>query len=137
MQKGYACINRKWKKSDKVELNLPMPIRRVVANEKVAEDRGKVAIQRGPLVYCVEWPDVEGGNVLNLLIPDNAQLKVQEGKLYFCQGVIGGRGFAYRIDDQGKLVKDEKNFLAIPYYAWAHRGKGEMAVWLARAGICG
>jgi uncharacterized protein len=135
IQKGFARINRNWKNGDTVELNLPMPARRLAANDAVTEDRGKVAIQRGPLVYCVEWPDVEGGSVFNLLVPDDAKLKTvfRAGLLNGIE-TIEGTGFDCKIDGQGKLVRNEKNFLAIPYYAWAHRGKGEMTVWLAGQG---
>ena len=57
LEKGYATLNRNWKPGDVIELTLPMPIRRIVANDSVEADRGRVALQRGPLVYCAEWPD--------------------------------------------------------------------------------
>ena len=60
MQNGYAVLNRTWKKGDVVEVNLPMEVRRVVANENVKDDIGKVALQRGPIIYCAEWVDNNG-----------------------------------------------------------------------------
>src|SRR6185369_11337213 len=74
LEKGYVRLERKWKPGEVVELNLPMPVRRVAANEKVADDLGRVALERGPLVYCIEWPEVKGGQVANLLLPDEARL---------------------------------------------------------------
>ena len=68
MENGYAVINRTWKKNDMVEVNLPMEVRRVVANENVKDDIGKVALQRGPLMYCAEWPD-NNGKTSNFIIP--------------------------------------------------------------------
>ncbi len=133
MEKGYARIRRTWTKGDVIELNMPMPIRRVLAHEKVEDDRGKVALQRGPLVYCAEWPDNKDGHVLNLLLPDDASL-LAEYREELLNGVVVIRGTAFglkRADDGKPLVKTEQDFVAIPYYAWAHRGAGEMAVWLA------
>ncbi len=71
MQKGYAVLNRTWKSNDVITMQLPMDVRRVVANEKVKNDIGKVALQRGPLMYCAEWVDNDG-KASNLVMPDNA-----------------------------------------------------------------
>jgi DUF1680 family protein len=94
----------------------------VTANEKVENDRGRAALLRGPLVFCVEGVDVEGNKVDDLILPDNAPLTSD-----FRSDLLGGvqviTGDAQR---DGKPVK----ITAIPYYAWANRGKGEMAVWL-------
>ena len=66
MTDGYAVIRRKWKTGDKIELDFPMPVRKVIADERIADDRDKMAIQRGPVIYCAEWPDNNSGNILNL-----------------------------------------------------------------------
>ncbi|MCX6574146.1 MAG: glycoside hydrolase family 127 protein, partial [Candidatus Aminicenantes bacterium] len=76
LNKGYALIKRTWKAGDVVELSLPMPVRRVKANEAVEADRGLVAVERGPLVYCAEWTDNEG-KVSNFVLPDEAELKAE------------------------------------------------------------
>jgi uncharacterized protein len=115
MDKGYVVISRKWKKGDLVSLDLPMPVRRIRANELVTADQGKVALQRGPLVYCVEWPDFLGEKVLNLTLGDNEKLQA-EFKPELLSGI--------------SVITNNANFIAIPYFAWANRGKGEMAVWL-------
>ncbi len=136
MDKGFARIALRWEKGDVIEFTLPMSVRRLLANEKVVEDKGRVALQRGPVVYCVEAPDVEDGRVLNLLLEDEARLEAQFlPALLNGVTVIKGQGQACRLeksDDEQTIVKEKKNFLAIPYYAWSHRGPGEMAVWLAR-----
>jgi hypothetical protein len=126
-QAGFALIDRIWRQGDIIELNLPMPIRRVVANEKIVEDRGKVALERGPIVYCTEWVDNEG-HVLNLLLPDNAPLKAEYRK-GMLNGIVVVTGKALALSSDGKSL--ERDFVAIPYYAWSNRG--EMAVWLRRS----
>jgi hypothetical protein len=131
LNKGYASLNRSWKRGDVIELALPMPVRRVAANEQVAADRGRVALQRGPLVYCAEWPDNPEGRVRNLMLPDTAKL-VAEFRPDLLGGVtvVKGRAFGLAFDAQGKVLKQEQEFTAIPYYSWANRGRGEMIVWL-------
>ncbi len=133
IEKGYARIDRQWKKGDVIELNLPMPVRRVLANDKVAEDVGRVALQRGPIVYCAEWPD-NNGHVLNLVLRDIAKLKAEHRKkLLNGVTVLCSKAIRLSYDKDGKAIsKKEQDFVAIPYYAWAHRGAGEMTVWLAR-----
>jgi hypothetical protein len=131
LEKGFARIHRKWDRGDTIELSVPMSIRRVQANDKVKENGGKVAIQRGPIVYCAEWPDNKDGHVLNLVLPDDAVLRA-EYRQDLLNGVEVITGKALGVKCSGdSLLKKEQDFVAIPYYAWAHRGRGEMAVWLA------
>jgi len=131
LEKGYVSLNRNWKQGDVIDLVLPMPICRVAANDQVGADRGRVALERGPIVYCAEWPDNPNGRVRNLLLPDNTKLTA-EFKPDLLNGVtvIKGKAFGLAYDAQGKVVKTEQNFMAIPYHAWANRGRGEMVVWL-------
>jgi hypothetical protein len=110
-----------------------MPVRRVVANEAVKDNKGKVALERGPLVYCAEWPD-NGGRTLNLRLADNAQIE-PEFRPDMLKGIVVLKGKALDVTknaDGSTGGQKEQDFLAIPYYAWAHRGPGEMAVWIAR-----
>jgi hypothetical protein len=132
LDRGYVTLDRKWKPGDVIELVLPMPARRVVASDHVAADRGRVALQRGPIVYCAEWPDNPGGRVRNLVLPDSARLTA-EFRPDLLNGVMTIRGKALGLlyDSEGKLGKREQDFVAIPYYAWANRGPGEMSVWIA------
>ena len=122
--KGYAVIERKWSKGDVVELNLPMPVHRVVAHDKVVENHNKIAIVRGPIVYCAEWVDNDK-KVLEMIVPDDTELQAEYQK-DLLGGVTVITGTV--LDASGK----KKNLSAIPYYAWSHRGPGEMAVWFPR-----
>jgi len=133
IERGYARIRRRWRRGDVVELDFPMPVRRVICNENVKDNRGKVALERGPLVYCAEWVD-NGGGVLDLLLPDSIELesKYQEDMLGGIV-IIKGKVFELKKSDDGKFTgRIDRELIAIPYYAWAHRGEGEMAVWLLR-----
>lgn len=131
---GYARIRRAWEKGDVIELNLPMPVRRVVSHDKVKADVGKVALQRGPIVYCIEWPDVEDGHVANLLLADGERISSEyRDNLLSGVEVLRGKAQSFSWGKNRELKKGKDIvFTAIPYYAWAHRGGGEMAVWLAR-----
>ena len=132
-ENGYAVLSKKWQKNDKMEIDLPMPIQRVVANEKVADDVGKIALERGPLVYCLEWMD-NVGSVLNSVLDDGAIIKET-----FLPEKLGGiveikakAKNAYR-NSKNDIALEPKTLTAIPYYAWANRGSGEMAVWIPRS----
>jgi uncharacterized protein len=130
MKDGYAVINRTWKKNDVVEMLLPMEIKRVVTNEKVKGNLGLVSLQRGPLVYCAEWPD-NNGHTANLVIPATASFTTEyKNNLLNGVTVINGTATAVVTDSKNNSVKTvQQPFTAIPYYAWANRGKGEMTVW--------
>jgi DUF1680 family protein len=133
IENGFARIERKWRKGDTIELELPMPVRRIVAHEKIADDQGKAALQRGPIVYCLEWPDNDG-EVLNLVIDEDVQLTAKyRPDILGGVTVIGGDAFTVkRTLDGGIVSTGQRSFTAIPYYAWAHRGRGQMTVWPAR-----
>ena len=131
--RGYARIERTWQPGDVVELDLPMPVRRVLAHAAVEDDRGRVALQRGPLVYCAEWPD-NGGRALDIVVPDGASFE-SEFRPDLLDGVqvIRGDVEAIQEDSRGESAPTAPHRLtAIPYFAWANRGMGEMAVWMAR-----
>lgn len=130
MENGYAVLSKTWKKGDVVTVNLPMEVRRVVANKNVVDDIGKVAIQRGPLIYCAEWPD-NNGKTSNIVLPRETTFTTEfKGDLLNGVNVIKGQSLALVVDKSGENVSTVKQpFVAIPYYAWAHRGKGEMEVW--------
>jgi len=133
LDKGFARIERSWTKGDVVELEFPMRVQRVLADDRVADDRGMVALQRGPLVFCAEGID-NGGAVFNLLIPDSAGFDFAVRKdILDGMGVISGKILALsRSKDKVSVEKQEKDFRAVPFYAFGNRGPGEMAVWLAR-----
>jgi len=132
-EKGYIRLKRTWKKGDVIELHLPLPVRRVLAHEAVREDRGLTALERGPLVYCAEWPD-NGGSALNLFITDDAALdsEFRPSLLDGVQIITGQIRAAVRGKDGRSVETVPHSLVAIPYFAWANRGMGEMAVWLPR-----
>ncbi len=128
---GYVSLDRTWKQGDMVRVDLPMPIRRIVCDRRVQDNIGKVTLQRGPLVYCIEWPDVEGGRVLNLVLDKKAPLETApRPDLLGGVTVIKGTAVEVAPKDDEAVRKTPRRFEAIPYYAWAHRGKGQMAVWI-------
>ena len=133
LENGYVQLRRSWVSGDTIDLELPMPVRRVISHDKVEDNRGRVALQRGPLVFTAEGLD-NGGNVSHLVLPDESQLTAE-----FRESLFGGvtviTGSATALFGQGEgalFIEKQQDFVAIPYYAWAHRGKGEMAVWLPR-----
>ena len=129
---GYARIRRIWKLNDTIELSLPMPVRRVVANDLVAADSGMVALQRGPLVYCAEGVD-NGGAVLEAMLPDHIKFQpVFRPDLLNGIAVLQGRAMRKVKTAEGKTEWRSGEFLAVPYYAWANRAAGEMTVWFPR-----
>jgi len=131
IERGYACIKRKWAKGDKVHLQLPMPVRRVKAITNVQENHDMIALQRGPLVYCAEWPDNQG-HVLNLIVSENTKFESQ-WRPELLQGVqaVTGDVEALQRENSGELKRHPHQMVAIPYFAWSNRGQGEMAVWIS------
>ncbi len=130
IEKGYLTINRRWRKGDVVEISLDMSPRLVAANEKVAEDRGKLAVERGPLVYCAEWPDNKEVDLFSVLLPAKTQLTVVDEKAPGGARMITAGAQKVSYDTDGHLQTDDFMLKLIPYYAWANRGQGKMMVWL-------
>ena len=127
LDKGYCRIKRKWAPGDTVELHLPMPIRRIAAHSKISADVNRVALQRGPIVYCVEAVD-HGGNVRHLFLDSKSTL-IAEHRPRLLGGVTVLTGKA-AARTAGSDTLQTLDLLAIPYYAWDNRTGGEMAVWL-------
>ena len=129
---GYYTITRKWKKGDKVTVHFDMQPRIVRANHNVEADRGMVAVERGPLVYCAEHPDNQF-DVFSVLVNQNPQFRLGNAE-------VAGTPVTTIITDaqtldfnkQGRLVTSDQTLTLIPYYAWCHRGSGKMRVWLAQ-----
>ena len=127
---GYLSIARKWKKGDVVEVHFDMIPRIVKANPKVEADHGRVAVERGPIVYCAEWPD-NRFNVHSILLNQHPQFKVTDKpELLYGIRQITTDAQALSYDKAGKLVTKDVELTLIPCYAWAHRGEGDMEVWL-------
>jgi DUF1680 family protein len=134
---GYLTINRTWTKGDVVSLDLPMPPVRLYAHPGVIMDTGRVALKRGPLVYCIEEIDNPGGRVQRLKLPRNAELKAETRADLF-DGVVTlkASALAIREGDWKTLYRtnppqdDNATLTALPYYLWANRGQGSMMVWV-------
>jgi uncharacterized protein len=136
IKKGYAYITRLWKKDDQVELNFDMPIEKVRSHPKVKENLGKVALQRGPVVYCLEEVD-NGPDLSSLSLSSESELEASyESNLL--DGIVTISGTANRIEASESHALYTTNtysikttpFKAIPYYAWCNREPGEMIVWV-------
>ena len=133
LKDGYCSIDRKWKKGDKVEIHFDMEPRTVKANNHVEADRGRVAIERGPLVYCAEWPDNKDFDVLNVLINHNPKFEVVSApNLLYGINEIKTKAQTLNYDIEGRLQTKDVDLTLIPYYAWAHRGAGNMDIWMAQ-----
>ena len=133
LEKGFAVLDRSWAKGDVIELSLPMPVRRVLAHAKVQADKGRVAVERGPVVYCAEGADHDG-QALNLALPDTAEFSLEpQPALLNGVTVIRASGLARQRAADGSAVVQPASLKLIPYYAWNHRGPNEMAVWLPRS----
>lgn len=138
LDKGYVAITRTWQPGDTIHLSLPMPVRQVKAHPNVAACVGQVALERGPIVYCAEWPDFAAGRFSHLYVPETAALTPEyrdnmlgDPTIVNKGNVINGAVKGVYETETGSIVEQDEPFTAIPYYAWAHRGTGPMAVWLA------
>jgi DUF1680 family protein len=125
---GYLPITRQWSKNDSIELELPMDIRRIQAHPNVEADRGQLAIQRGPIVYCLEAIDQPDNEVFNKYIPADAPMTFQ-----YNPNLLNGCGI---ITGQAQIIHPKAGtpagipFSAIPYALWDNRGQSKMTVWI-------
>lgn len=133
-EKSYAVIERKWRKGDVIELHLPTVIHRVVARSEVQADRGRFALQRGPLVYCIEGAD-NHSDAWNIVASQEGELTAKPHRVVHESDLcIQGHARAFDSDIDGKnVLEEQRSFTAIPYYAWANRDNLEMQVWLPAA----
>lgn len=138
---GYLSISRKWQAGDVVELDLPMPPERVYAHPSVRMDVGRVALKRGPLVYCVEQVDNAEGPVQRLRLPRRSKVGIKRRSDLF-DGIVVLAAEALRLDDRewsdtlyrsAPPAEERVTLTALPYYLWSNREKGSMTVWLAEA----
>ena len=129
---GYMNISHQWEKADLLEIDIPMPVRTVIADERIQNNIGKVAVQKGPLIYCAEWPDNKDGHILNLILDQSA------GMTYaFREDLLNGTGVIKTKARQAKrslngdvTMEEIQELNLIPYHLWANRGAGQMMVWL-------
>ena len=126
--KDYITLQRSWKKGDVIEVDFPMDVRRIVANDNAEDDRGKMAFERGPVVFCLEGSDQPDGTVFDKYILPSADVKAHFEK-NLLNGVMVLEGQAKQLDSEGN-VKDV-TFRAIPYSTWNNRGPQQMEIWIA------
>lgn len=127
---GYKTIVKTWKTGDEVELELPMDVRQVSADPQVVDDRGKLAVLRGPIVYCLEGKDQKDGIVFNKVIEKDAKFETQYDKDLLC-GVVTLKTKAQEVQKDSSLL--EVDALLIPYSTWCNRGVDQMEVWIPAA----
>ena len=129
--KGYVAISREWKKGDVVSLHFDMTPRTVKADSRVSADRGRVAVQRGPLVYCAEWPDNDF-DVLHFVLDKKPSFTIADNAS-LAGGVktLTATGTVLSTGTDGHLQARPATATLIPYYSWCHRGPGRMEVWMA------
>ncbi|GGC26320.1 hypothetical protein GCM10011386_17930 [Parapedobacter defluvii] len=133
MVNGYAIVHNTWKKGDRVDIRIPMEIKRVLASDSVSQDRGKVALQRGPLVYCLEEADNASG-IFNVILKDDVPL-LETWEPHLLGGIYTLSGEVEAViptPDRASATTSVQPFKAIPYFAWANRGKQPMQVWIPR-----
>lgn len=131
---GYVWVRRAWKKGDRLEWDLGMSIQRIQSHPQVEANKGRVALQRGPLVYCVEEADLSGVSPMALVLADDSEISAEArpdllGEVTVLRGTA--RTAQRRLDGQVELSGSAR-FQAVPYYTWANRQRGAMTVWLAR-----
>ena len=133
---GYLCVNRQWKKGDIVTIHFDMPVRTVKANPAVKDDRGRIAVERGPLVYCAEGADNKDFSIFNFLMPRRPHFSVTDRDIKglrdvnFSVKAVEVDGQVVEQNPRGEAVVKGARLTMIPYYAWNHRGAGFMEVWM-------
>ncbi|MES2332483.1 MAG: glycoside hydrolase family 127 protein [Bacteroidota bacterium] len=132
MIKGYAVINRTWKKGDKILLDLPMEAKKILASDNVMADKNRFALQMGPVVYCLESPDNKDAAVMSIVVDKtNPVQALYKTDLLNGITVLQMKGTATKRQlNSDELIKTEEEVTAIPYYSWANRGPSEMEVWI-------
>ena len=135
LEEGYVVLSRKWNEGDRVEVDFPMPVRKVVSDEKITENRDKIAFQRGPVIFCAEWPDNNKGSVLNLVVKKEEHVTTEFlPTLLDGAQVIVTKGYQSKRTLDGKIeLLDEEYVILIPYALWNNRGAGQMMVWIPTA----
>ena len=126
---GYVSIKRKWKKGDNVDIAFEMRPRFVESHKRVAANRGRVAVERGPVVYCAEWPDNDF-DIHSVLLNTKRELKPEKSDKLCGIMQLKTQAQSFGRDADGDITVSDVDLTLIPYYAWAHRGAGNMSVWL-------
>ena len=130
--KGYIAIEHLWNNVNSIQFDFPFEAKQVMAHEMVAENKDKLAIERGPVLYCAEWPDNAYGKVHSLLLDDTESLKPKRSNVLFGTYILKGKAKMAAKSPRGNILLSKNNsFTLIPYHLWNNRGPGDMTVWLA------
>ncbi len=130
MEKGYAVVEQSWKKGDLVQIDFPYEVRTIQSHSEIPTNQNRIALQAGPVVFCVESVD-NLGYATNLLLDGKQDFQlVYEKDLLGGVMTIHGQADALLENAKGKIDKQSIPFKAIPYYAWANRGASDMLVWI-------
>lgn len=128
---GYIIIDREWQKGDVIDFEFPMYVQPISAIPEVKQDNNRIAIQRGPIVYCIEGAD-NNGKAWNVIIPENTKFEIIDYKVLdeTVKALTAEVPVVSVAEDGLSLKTEKKKIIAVPYYTWANRGKNEMQVWL-------
>lgn len=129
LENGYVTITRKWKKGDCVDMQFDMTPRLVAANQEVKADNGRRSVERGPIVYCAEWPD-NNFDIQSIVMNPNARFTPEKTDKLYGITELKGKAQLLEHDASGDLSTRYVDLTLIPYYSWAHRGQGQMSVWV-------
>ena len=128
---GYAILEREWKKGDVLDFEFDMPVKQIISRDELKQNNNRVAIQRGPLVYCVEGTD-NNNSAWNIIVPPDTKFEdisfdVSGEKVIALTATVPVLTVGA---DKISVNTEKRKIIAIPYYTWANRGKTEMQVWL-------
>jgi DUF1680 family protein len=150
VESGYVLLERAWRPGDVIDLKLAINAHLVEPNPRVDAIRDSLAIQRGPLVYCIEAADHGDINLMDIQLDETAPLEAAWRKDILPEGVmvVRANGYVYedaggwnrlyrRLDDHHDQIRRPAGLTAIPYYAWANRGPNNMRIWIPRARVTG
>jgi DUF1680 family protein len=128
---GYALVEREWRNGDEVQYEMPMPIRSIVSRDELMQNNGRIALQRGPLVYCVEGADNDG-QAWNILAPISTNYSTEKFSILDEQviSLVAELPTVNVAADGLSITTQKKKVRAIPYYTWCNRGSNQMQVWL-------
>jgi DUF1680 family protein len=136
----YATVQRKWQKDDVIELRIPMDVQLIESNPLVEETRNQIAVKRGPIVYCIESPDLPDSRIFDVIIPSSVQLHTVEMEIKGSKTMaLEGTALLQKSDHwEGSLYRqlstsnalEDVEIRLIPYFAWGNRGHSEMSVWM-------
>jgi DUF1680 family protein len=131
VENGYAIIEREWKDGDKIDYQMPMEVKKLLSRSELKQNNQRMALQRGPLVYCVEGAD-NNGRAWDILAPVNANFQTEKFTVLDepVVSIVGELPVVTTGEDGLSIATQQRKVRAIPYYVWCNRGSNPMQVWL-------